>query len=82
MKARNSNDGLLASGVAIFQAQNTERFGDKAAYVAFGTRPEACVKVQMQECIDAASCASSSSAAAVAASPAVVGYFVGCGGEF
>ena len=83
MKALNSNDGLLVGGVAIFKAQNTERFGDKAAYVAFGTRTEACVKVQMQERIDAASSASSfSSSAAAAASPAVVGYFVGGGGEF
>ena len=73
MKALNSNDGLLVGGVAIFKAQNTERFGDKAAYVAFGTRPEARVKVQMQERIDAASSASSSAAAAAAASPAVVG---------
>ena len=85
MKALNSNDGLLADGVAIFKAQKTDCFGERPAYVAFGTRPEACVKVQMQERIDAASSASSSSAAAAAAaaaSPAVVGYFVGGGGEF
>ena len=83
MKALNSNDGLVVGGVAIFKAQKTECFGGKAAYVAFGTRPAAFVKIQMQERIDAASSASSSApAAAAAASPAVVGYFVGGGGEF
>ena len=61
MKALKSNDGLLVGGVAIFKAPKTECFGDKAWYVAFGTKPAACVKIQMQERIDAASSASSSS---------------------
>ena len=85
MKAFNSNGGLLVGGVSIFKAKNTGCFGGKAAYVAFGTRPAACVKIQMQERIGTASFASSSAAAAAAAaaaSPAVVGCFVGGGGEF
>ena len=93
LKALNSNDGLLAGGVAIFKAPKTECFADKAAYVAFGTKPAACVKIQMQKRVFAASSSSSSfssssssfSAAATAAaapSPAVVGHLVVGGGEF
>ena len=45
MKAPNSNDGLIAGGVAIFKAKNAKCFGGKATYDAFGTRPEAFVEL-------------------------------------
>ena len=38
------SDGLLVGGVKVFKAGRTQCFGDKAKYVAFGSKPDVPVK--------------------------------------